>query len=196
MARSTAHRTGILHKRLEPSRGWEIAFGSLLIVAGVTAVLMPAVAALATALVFAWLLILSGGFEIGYAIVTRAREGFGWKLLVGLLTLGLGIALLVVPVAGIATLAVLVGGFLFVNGVSRFVLALRMRPGRGWGWVMFDAVLSVALAIMIAVGWPPNSLAVIGLLTGIALISSGVWRIALAPRATAGPVTDRARRAG
>jgi uncharacterized membrane protein HdeD (DUF308 family) len=170
--------------RHEPGRGWQIAFGVILIVAGVIAVLMPAVAALATALVFAWVLVISGVFEIAYAVVTRAREGFVWKLIVGLLTLVLGIALLVVPLAGVATLAMLVASFLFLGGVARFILALRMRPLPRWGWVMFDGLLSIALAILIAIGWPPNSLAVIGLLTGFALISSGVWRIALAPPTT------------
>src|SRR5690606_32668699 len=50
--------------RREPGRGWQIAWGVLLIVAGVLAVLMPGIAALATVLVYAWLLILSGAFEL------------------------------------------------------------------------------------------------------------------------------------
>ncbi|MDB5915576.1 MAG: hypothetical protein JWP22_4251 [Ramlibacter sp.] len=182
---TTSADTHHLSTRREPGRGWQIAFGVLLIVSGFVAVLMPAIAALATALVFAWVLVLSGAWEIAYAFLTRSREGFGWKLASALLTLALGIALLVMPQAGVASLALLVGGFLFVSGLSRFILAWRMRPRRGWGWVMFDGLLTIALSILIIVGWPPNSLAVIGLLTGFALISSGVWRIALAPaRAT------------
>jgi uncharacterized membrane protein HdeD (DUF308 family) len=184
MATNSVHSHDLSTRR-EPGRGWQIAFGVLLVVSGFVAVLMPAVAALATALVFAWLLVLSGGCELAYALLTRAREGFGWKLASALLTLALGIALLFMPVAGVASLALLVGGFLFVSGVSRFILAWRMRPRRNWGWVMFDGLLSIALSVLIIIGWPSNSLAIIGLLTGFALISSGVWRIALAPRPAA-----------
>src|SRR6478672_4446467 len=101
-----------------PSRGWQIAWGVLLIVLGFLAVLMPAVAALATALVFAWLLILAGACEIANSIQTRRAKGFGWKLFAGLLTLVLGIAIAVGPLAGVATLALLVGGFLLVSGVT------------------------------------------------------------------------------
>jgi uncharacterized membrane protein HdeD (DUF308 family) len=182
MAAAPAGSTGSVKSRSEPGRGWQIVFGALLIGLGVVAVLMPAVAALATALLFGWLLVLSGGFEIAYALRTRSHEGFGWKLAGGLLTLALGIALLVMPVAGVASLALLVGGFLLLGGMTRFMLAWRMRPRRGWGWVMFDGLLSIALAVLIVVGWPPSSLAIIGLLTGFTLISNGVWRIALAPR--------------
>ena len=54
--------------------GWQVVWGVLLIVAGILAVLMPGVAALATALIFAWLLIFGGAFEIVYAIQS-ANQG-------------------------------------------------------------------------------------------------------------------------
>ena len=184
MATAEAGSTGTPQSRGAPGRGWQIACGVLLIAFGFLAILMPAVAALATAFVFAWVLLLSGVFEIAYAMQTRAQGGFGWKLASGLLTLVLGIALLVMPLAGVASLALLVGGFLLVSGATRSMLAWRMRPARGWGWVMFDGLLSIALAILIGIGWPASSLAIIGLLTGFTLISSGVWRLALVPRAT------------
>ena len=159
--------------------GWQVVWGVLLITAGVLAVLMPGVAALATALIFAWVLIFGGGFEIVYAVQTRARHGFGWKLASGVLTLVLGIAILVVPVAGVASLALMVGAFLFAGGVTRTMLAFRLKPQPGWGWVLLDGLVSIAVAILIAIGWPQSSLAFIGLLTGFSLIATGVWRILL-----------------
>lgn len=159
--------------------GWQVVWGVLLIGAGVLAVSMPGVAALATALIFAWVLIFGGGFEIVYAVQTRARHGFGWKLASGVLTLVLGIAILVVPVAGVASLALMVGAFLFAGGVTRTMLAFRLKPQSGWGWVLLDGLVSIAVAILIAIGWPQSSLAFIGLLTGFSLIATGVWRIIL-----------------
>jgi uncharacterized membrane protein HdeD (DUF308 family) len=159
--------------------GWQLFWGILLIVAGALAVLMPGVAALATALVFGWLLVFSGVFEIAHAFQSRTQGGFGWKLASGVLTLLLGIAIVFVPLAGIASIALLVGAFLFAGGIARTVLAFRLRPRRGWGWVLFDGLLSIALAILILLGWPASSIGFIGLLVGFSLIFTGIWRIIL-----------------
>jgi uncharacterized membrane protein HdeD (DUF308 family) len=40
-------------------------------------------------------------------------------------------------------------------------------------------VLSIVVAIMIASGWPQNSIDFVGILVGFCLISGGVWRIIL-----------------
>ena len=112
-------------------------------------------------------------------VQTRARHGFGWKLASGALTLVLGIAILVIPVAGVASLALMVGAFLFAGGVTRTMLAFRLKPQSGWGWVLLDGLVSILVAILIAIGWPQSSLAFIGLLTGFSLIATGVWRILL-----------------
>jgi len=179
MANTTGVKTSTGPAYVQPTSGWHIVWGVLLIAAGVLAVLMPVVAALATGLVFGWLLVLGGGCEIVYAVQTRAQEHFGWKLASGVLTLVLGIAIVILPLAGAESLALLVGAFLFVGGVVRTRLAFRFRPRRGWGWVLFDGLLSIVLAALIAAGWPQSSIAFIGLLTGFVLISTGVWRIVL-----------------
>jgi uncharacterized membrane protein HdeD (DUF308 family) len=179
MANASDVKTPSAPAAFQPASGWQIVWGVLLIITGALAVLMPVVAALATALVFGWLLMLGGISEIVYAFHARAQGHFGWKLVSGILTLVLGIAVWILPGAGAASLALLVGAFLFVGGVVRTVLAFRFRPRRGWGWVLFDGLLSVVLAGLIAGGWPESSIAFIGLLTGFVLISAGVWRIVL-----------------
>ena len=158
---------------------WVTILGVVMIIAGVLAVLAPGPAALATSLFFAATFIIGGAAEIAHAIATRAQDGFVWKLLSGIAMGALGVLIAVFPVAGIASLALLVGALLLANGVCSVMLAFRVRPKTGWGWVLFDGVLSIVLAGMIAAGWPGTSIAIIGLLTGFALISGGVWRIVL-----------------
>jgi len=167
---------------LDPQRAsrWVMILGIVMIIAGVLAVFAPAPAALATSLFFAAMFILGGAAQIAHAVATRTHDGFGWKLLSGIAMGVLGVLFAVFPVAGIASLALLVGALLLANGVCSVMLAFRLRPKKGWGWVLFDGALSIVLAALIAIGWPATSIPIIGLLTGFALISGGVWRIVLA----------------
>jgi len=167
--------------RLAPASGWQLAWGALLIISGILAIVVPGIAALATALVFAWLLVIGGASELAYAIQTRRQNGFAWKLASGIFTLILGIAILVVPLAGVASLAMLIGAFLFAGGITRTVLAFTLKPAKGWGWVLLDGLLSIAIAAVIAVGWPATSITFIGVLVGFWLILAGTWRILLPP---------------
>jgi len=164
-------------------RGWSIAWGLALIVIGILALLMPAIAALATALTLGWLLVIAGIVEIVHAFQTRRAKGYGWQLAAGIVTLILGLCILFFPIAGIATLALWIGVFLFAGGIVRLVFAMRLKPAKGWEWVLLDAIVSIIIGILIAWGWPASSIPFIGLLTGFWLLFSGIWRITLGARA-------------
>ena len=159
---------------------WVTILGIVMIVAGFLAVLAPGPAALAATVFFGAMFFVGGVAEVAHAVATRAETGFGWKLLSGIAMIVLGALFAIFPLAGIATLALLVGGLLLAHGVCSVVLAFKRRPRRGWGWILFDGVLSIVLAILIAAGWPSSSIAIIGLLAGFSLISAGMWRIMLA----------------
>jgi uncharacterized membrane protein HdeD (DUF308 family) len=161
------------------SRGWMIFWGVLLIIAGILAIVMPEVAALATVLTLGWLLLFAGCVEVIHAIQTRHAAGFGWRVAVGILTLVLGLILLFFPLAGAATLALWIGAFLLVGGIFRCVLAFRVRPRKCWVCVLFDGMVSLAVAVLLVFGWPASSIAFIGLLTGFWLLFAGIWRIML-----------------
>src|SRR4029450_5258903 len=120
--------------------GWVIVWGILLIVAGVLAVLSPPIAALAADLLLGWLFVVAGIVPIVYAFPQRGEDGFGLKFLSGLLALVLGIFLLIRPLAGIASIALVIGAFLLASGVSRVMLAFKLKPRAGWGWGRLDGI--------------------------------------------------------
>ena len=171
---------------LRSAGGWVIVWGFLLIVAGVVAIVAPGAAAIATALLLAWLFVFAGIVQIVYAIQQRAHDGFEWKLVSGLATLALGIVMLLFPIASIASLALMIGAFMLASGISSAMLAWKLRPKAGWGWVLFDGALSIVIAILIASGWPQNSIEFVGILVGFCMISGGVWRIVLGRALRAG----------
>ena len=158
---------------------WVIVWGILLIIAGILAILQPAIAALAAELLLAWLFVFAGVVQIVYAIHERGKDGFGLKILSAILTLLLGIFMLLRPIAGIASIALLIGAFVFMSGVSSVMLAFKVKPKPGWGWVLFDGILSIAIALLIATGWPQSSIGFVGILVGIVMIYGGLWRIVL-----------------
>jgi uncharacterized membrane protein HdeD (DUF308 family) len=177
---------------LRKAGGWVIVWGVCLIVAGIIAIVEPALAAMATALLLAWLFVFAGIVELIYAYQQRGHDGLAWKVISGLALLALGIYMLAFPIASLATLTLLIAAFLAASGISSLLLAFKLRPRAGWGWVLFDGALSIVIAIMIAAGWPQNSIDFVGILVGFCLISGGVWRIMLGRALRAGPTSNAA----
>ena len=91
----------------------------------------------------------------------------------------IGFLLVANPLAGAVSLALFIGALMAGSGVVEIMLAFRMKPSGGWGWLLANGILSIILAIMIAIGWPLGSLVLIGYLVGFQIITCGVARIAL-----------------
>jgi len=162
------------------SSGWSLALGILLVIAGVVALLFPVMAAFAASLYIGWFALIAGAIAIAVAIRTRAEPEFGWRLLMGVVYVALGLILVANPIAGAVSLAIFVAAMMAALGVVEIALALRIKPRRGWGWVLANGILSLGLAILIAIGWPLGSLVLIGYLVGFQIITCGVARIAVA----------------
>jgi uncharacterized membrane protein HdeD (DUF308 family) len=161
------------------SIGWSIALGVLMIVTGFLAIASPVAAGLAVNILVAWLLIFSGCAHLAFAWFSRGAGGFFWELLLGILYLFIGGYLLVHPMAGLASLTIALGIYLFFEAVLEFVLGFAMRPLPGSGWLLFDGIVTLILAIMIWKTWPSSSEWLIGTLVGISMIFSGASRLAI-----------------
>ncbi len=161
------------------SIGGSIALSLFMILAGVLAIVIPPVGGLAVVLVLAWLLMLSGAAHVAFAWYTRTGGAFVWELLVGLLYLFVGVYTLIQPVAGLASLTLLLAIYLFVKGVLEFVLSFRLRPLPGSNWLLFDGIVSLIVAVMIWRSFPSSTEWVIGTLVGVSMLFSGVARLSL-----------------
>ena len=51
-----------------------------------------------------------------------------------------------------------------------------LRPQTYWGWMVFNGLTSLILAVFVCVGWPETALWLPGLLLGINLIFAG-WSL-------------------
>jgi uncharacterized membrane protein HdeD (DUF308 family) len=158
--------------------GWSIAIAILMIIAGMIAIFAPLEAGLVVVIVVGWMAIFNGGAQLFYAFSHEAKHRWLEGLL-GIIYIIAGIYLLMHPLGGLLALTLLIACFLLVYGIFALVLAFRMRPAAGWGWVLFDAVVTILLGLMIYVHWPGTSDFAIGTLIGISFIVSGVSRLML-----------------
>jgi uncharacterized membrane protein HdeD (DUF308 family) len=61
-------------------------------------------------------------------------------------------------------------------------LAFQVKPLSGWGWLLFDAVITGILGFLILAHWPASAVWAIGTLVGAAILVRGITRIALSAR--------------
>jgi uncharacterized membrane protein HdeD (DUF308 family) len=163
------------------SAGWTIAFGVLLIILGFLALMSPLIAGVAVAVMIGWLLILGGGAHMVLSWHLRGTGGLIWELLIGLSYIIMGIFLLAHPLAGLLALTVFLGVYLFIKGIFELIMWFRLRRVRvhGGGWVLFDAVISLLLALMIWRHFPYAATWFIGTLVGFGILFSGISRLVL-----------------
>lgn len=161
------------------SVGWSIGFSILLIVLGLVALATPFIAGVVIETIVAWLLIFGG---IGHFVLAWHVRGAGshvWEFLVGLAYVAAGAFLLLHPVAGLVSLTLFLGAYLFIKGVLELISGFAMRGVAGGGWIFVDAVISIILAGFIWLHLPYSAEWVVGTLLGVAILFSGISRLAL-----------------
>jgi uncharacterized membrane protein HdeD (DUF308 family) len=159
-----------------------LAEGILLLILGIAAVALPAVATLTFTIVLAWLFLISGGAGLATTFMMRGAPGFWWSLLSALLAIAAGAVLLTSPAGGVLSLTLLLVAFFIIEGVISIMYALdhRRELSSGWVWMALSGVIDLGLAAMIFAGLPGSAAWAIGLLVGINMIFGGVALIALA----------------
>lgn len=161
------------------SLNWSIAFSCLMILAGAAAIAMPPVAGFAVNIVVAWLLLLSGAMHLAFAWYTRTAGAVVWEALLGLLYGTIGIYLLAQPVAGLAVVTLALSIYLFLEAVLEFAAWRYLRRFPDAGWLLFDGLVTLILAVMIWRTWPSNTEWVVGTLVGVSMLFSGTSRLML-----------------
>jgi uncharacterized membrane protein HdeD (DUF308 family) len=164
---------------VKKSLGWSIAISVVMIVAGILAMIIPPAAGLAVTVFVGWVLVFSGLLHFVYAWQSREARASLWEVLVGILYVFIGGYLLWNPIIGLASLTFALAVYLFFEAVLEFVLAYRLRPAPGSGWLAVDGVITLILAILIWRTWPSNTPWVLGLFVGISMLFSGVARLML-----------------
>jgi uncharacterized membrane protein HdeD (DUF308 family) len=109
----------------------------------------------------------------------RAATGGWWLiLLIGLLSVVVGIVILAKPGDSLETLAVIVGVFVLIDGILELAASL-MHGSESRGMVALLGVLSVTVGVLL-IRHPVGGVTFVTLLIGIWLIAAGVVRFVAA----------------
>jgi uncharacterized membrane protein HdeD (DUF308 family) len=172
-----------MNKGINRATGWSTGLSVIMIVAGILAIILPLVSGIAVAIMVGWLLVFSGGAHLVYGWHNRGGGGVLWGTLLGILYLAVGGYTLLHPLAGLASLTLVLALYLLVEAVLEFILSFQLRPAPGSGWLLVDGIITLVLAIVIRRTWPASALWVIGTLVGISMLFSGIARLMIS-RAT------------
>jgi len=147
--------------------------GVIFILLGLVGIFYPVIMSLATAYFVAWLFIFSGLMIGIHTYKTDKKDWLGWlKAFVYLLT---GILVAIFPVPGVAALGIILAVYFFMDGFASFALAAQMKGNNKYWWlILLNGILSVVIGVIFLVGWPFNSLVLVGLFVGISLFFDGV----------------------
>lgn len=153
---------------------WFLVLGIVLLAAGVAAIAFPWLSTIAAKIALGWLFLLAGAVLAVHAFSAQQWSGFLWGLLVGALYLVAGAYLAFLPLSGILTLTILLAALFIAEGVLEVIMAVRVRPHEGWGWLLLSGLVAIAVGALIAFDLPSSATWAIGLLAGVNLISTGL----------------------
>lgn len=166
-------------EEIRSSWGWFLALGILLMLIGAVCIVGDVTATFATVLIFGWLLLISGIVALVHAFRTMNWSGFFLYLLSAIFRGFTGYLLIRYPLAGAASLTLILASFFVVGGLFRTISAGMMKFPR-WGWSVFSGLVSLVLGIMLLVQMPVSSIWFIGFAIGVDLIVDGASLVGFA----------------
>jgi uncharacterized membrane protein HdeD (DUF308 family) len=162
---------------------WYLLQGVLMAVAGLLALIYPMLASVAMMVLLGWILILSGVVQGIGLIGARQIPHFWLQLVSVVLSIVVGWLLLSRPEGGLLLFTVLLLVYFMVEGISKVIFGLTIRPLSNWGWVFGSGVVGLLLALSLFANISNVSEWALGLLLGIQLLCEGAaltylaWRI-------------------
>ncbi len=166
-----------------------ITIGIILIIVGVLAIAAPLAAGVSITIMVGTLLIIGG---IGECFLAFQAGAFGRGLLifiVGALMAVAGFYMVSQPVAGLAAITLFLTAYFIVSGITEIIAAVQIRPSSGWGWMLFNGIVTLVLGILLWRQFPLSGAWAVGVLFGIKMIFSG-WTLVFIGNAVKGAVTE------
>lgn len=156
-----------------------IVFGALILVLGIFATMAPLFTGITVTFFVGMLLIVAGVVEIFAAFKAESfGKGILW-FLIGGLAVAAGVFTLLTPVESLGILTIVLTVFFVAGGIFNLILAFKLRPEEGWGWVLFSGIVSILIGVLIVSQWPASGIWAVGLYVGIRIMMQGLMLMGL-----------------
>lgn len=178
--------TGNLQSFKSRSKYWYLLLllGLIFIAMGFWVFFTPVSSFVALSIFFAFTFLISGIFEISYAISNRkTTDNWGWNLVGGIIDLIIGFILITHPGASMVFLIFYVGFALIFRSIMTIGWSVQLNKMgiKNWGWILILGILGLIFSFMLL--WNPlfTGLAIVTYL-GVAFIMIGIAQIFLSLR--------------
>ena len=165
---------GTVKNLIKEVTGASIGWAVIMILLGILAVILPLATGIAVSVIVSWLIVVAGLAYLASAFAGRNAGAFLWRMLIGLVYLLGGAYLGLHPHLALESLTIVMAVIFAIEGVLELVTFFQFRGFFGSGWVLFDAIFTLALAVLVGLPWPSSSNWAIGLILGVNLIITGV----------------------
>ena len=161
---------------IKKASAWVVIWSIVTFICGILAIVLPLTVSFGIALIIGCLVLAAGIAHLVFAFQTRSIDGFLWQILVSVLYGVAAICLLVNPLLGVLSLALILAIFLLSEGILELGLSFCLRRFRHSIWVLIDGIGTLILGLLMIRQWPPATPEIIGVLIGISLMLSAISR--------------------
>jgi uncharacterized membrane protein HdeD (DUF308 family) len=159
---------------------WFLLLGTVLILCGVAAVMLPVLSTIAVTSVLGIALCIVGVVKIIEALQLKGWAGSTWHLLIGAVEVVGGILIYLNPLTGALAVTLLIGIVFLVQGVMQIILAFRVKPQPGWGWLLGAGLIALGVCAAMTLKLRYTSFYTPGTLAGVALLVGGCAYVVIA----------------
>ena len=177
---------------VKKSGGFLVFMGIAVLILGIISIKQPLMTGVAVTIMLGCILLISGIVQFFHGFKVIGSGARIWSILVGLFTIVAACLILARPVFALGTLTLVVAVFLFADGLLTSIAAFQSRSERGWGWTLFNGLVTLLLGWLIWREWPISGAWAIGLLIGIRIFMTGMGMLLMgsAARGVAGAADD------
>ena len=152
---------------------WYLVQGALMVLGGLLALIYPVLSSVGVVIFLGWLLIISGAVQ-GISLIGAQHVPHFWLQVVSVaLSVIVGVMFILHPGEGLLTLTLLLIVFFMIEGISKVIFSLTIRPFPNWGWVLASGIVGILLALYLWASLPVTAIWLLGVLLGIQLICEG-----------------------
>lgn len=146
--------------------------GFLTMFLGLLALASPLMTGISLVILLGTFVLLGGVMRLIWTFRGLATGPF--PILTGIFTVICGLIMVSDPILASGFLTILIAIYLIADGCFEIYAAFGVRPGSGWGWMMFGGCLSLLLGLMIWRQYPLSGAWAMGLFLGFKLLFIGL----------------------